>query len=895
MRPGFWRKCRRGFRWLRITTLLVMLAAVICGVWLNRVGVPNFAKTRLVAALREHGVELAFSRMRVRVVRGLVAENVRLGDAKTPGNPSLAAEEVQLKLNLRAFLHGELQVDGVILQQGKLTLPLLVTNGPSHELVLDNIQTTVRFQTNETWSLDHFQADFGGAKLNLSGDIAHAPELRGWELFRSRPGKTPGAWRAQLQQLSDTIDQIHFTGTPQLGLTLNGDAHDLHSLLVKLTVNGDAAQTPWGSARNIQLTAKLTAPADAPTNFDESLAGWTNAFPYRLDWNLHLAQLRTEKVNADSVLCAGVWRAPELAITRLSARLGGGQLEAGARLNVATRELTFTNASSFDIHAIAAWLTEKTRARLAEISWTRPPMLRAGGALVLPAWTKRDPDWRGEVQQTVRLSGELAFTNCTLLGAALDTVQTHFSYSNLVWELPDLAVAQSKTRLLMSGGEDDATKDYHWRIRGVFDPDSARPFLTTSNAVRGFEIVQFTEPLALDAEVRGRLYDYDRIAVNGDIALTNFTVRGEVFGDVTAAVNYTNRVLELLHPLLHNGAQMLKADRLALDFDRRMIYFTNGFSFADPQPMARAIGPKTGRTVEPYHFVQPPTARINGQLPMGDIKIGEGMTNVDLQFDIIKGAPFEWLKLKTPDITGTVHWKGEWLYLSNVVTELYGGMGAGNASFDFRVPHAGADYHFDLNVTNVDLHLLAADMATTTNHLEGVVSGQLIVTDASTQDLMTWNGFGNAHLRDGLLWDVPVFGVLSPVLNAVTPGLGSSRATEATARYIIANGVIETDSLEIHSTLARLQYVGTVDLKQNVSARVTAQPLRNLWVIGPVIGTLLTPVGKLFEYKVSGTLKNPKTEPIYVPKFLLMPLHPIRSLEGLFPSETKNTNAPPGN
>jgi hypothetical protein len=632
-----------------------------------------------------------------------------------------------------------------------------------------------------------------------------------------------------------------------------------------------------------------------PTNYDDSLAGWTNAFPYRLDWQLQLAQLRSEKVDADALSCGGLWLAPELAITNLSVTLGGGELDARARLNVATRELTFTNASCFDVHTIAALLTEKTRARLAEISWAQPPLVRAGGALILPAWTKRDPDWRGEVQQTVRLSGELAVTNGTFAGVAFDLARTHFSYSNLVWELLDFALTQSKTRLAISGSEDDGTKDYHWRISGVFDPEAVRPFLTASNAVRGFEIVQFTEPLALDVAVRGRLYDYERIAVNGNLALTNFSVRGESFGDVTATLNYTNRVLELLNPLLHNGAQMVTADKLTLDFNRRMIYFTNGFSVADPQPMARAIGTKTGRIVEPYHFVQPPTARVNGQIPLGDIKVGEGMTNVDIQFDIIKGAPFEWLKFRTPNITGTIHWRGEWLFLTNVVAEFYGGTGDGYASFDFRVPHAGADYNFDLNVTNVDLHLLATDMSAATNHLEGDLSGQLVVTDASTQDLLTWNGFGNAHLRDGLIWDVPVFGILSPVLNAVTPGLGSSRATEASARYIIAKGVMQTDSLEIRSTMARLQYVGSVDLKQNVNARVTAQPLRNLWVIGPVIGTLLTPVGKLFEYEVTGTLKEPKTKPVYFPKFLLMPLHPIRSLEGLFPADAAKTNAPPGN
>jgi hypothetical protein len=110
----------------------------------------------------------------------------------------------------------------------------------------------------------------------------------------------------------------------------------------------------------------------------------------------------------------------------------------------------------------------------------------------------------------------------------------------------------------------------------------------------------------------------------------------------------------------------------------------------------------------------------------------------------------------------------------------------------------------------------------------------------------------------------------------------------------MTNGVIDSDSLEIRSTMMRLQYAGTVDLRENLDARVTAQLLRDTWVVGPLVSTALWPVSKLFEYHVTGTLKNPKSEPIYVPKFLLMPLHPVRSLEELFPGGDLFSSPPPG-
>jgi len=882
---GFWRKCRVGFRCFRLATLLAVLALVCAFVWFNRVGLPDFLKRPLVEKLRSRGVELEFTRLRLRFVRGLVAENVRLGHAATPGSPAISLAEVQLRLDHRALLHRRLQINSLVLREGKLVWPLTPTNA----LVLNRIQTDLRFQTNDTWSLDHFQAGFAGVKLSLTAEIAHAPEIRHWEMFHGKGTGIQAAVRTQLQKISDTLDRIHFEGSPQLSLTLNGDARDLHSFAVQLNAAAPVVRTPWGSARDVQLAAHLTAPADAPTNFDSAWGWWTNLQPYRLACTMQLTQLQSDKLNADSVVCGSLWQAPELAVTNLSASLGGGQLDAQARLNVATREFAFTNSSCFDVHAVAALLTEKTRERLAEFSWTQPPSLRAGGSMTLPAWTDRQWDWHAQVQPTIRLAGALAFTNGTAFGAAIDSVSTHFNYSNMVWQLPDLAIARAKTRLELAGGEDDATKNYRWHIRGAFDPESLRPFLTASNAARGFGHFKFTAPADLDFEARGRLYDYESIAAAGRAALTDFAVRGQAADSIVSGFQYSNRVVEFFSPRLSRagGTQTMTADRIILDFNSRRIWFVNGFSTAEPEAVARAIGSKTGHTLEPYRFAEPPTVRVNGYAHL------QNTDDADLIFDIIKGAPFRWLKFKTSFIAGTIYWQGQTLTLTNVAAAFYGGSGKGFASFDFRAPHEGADYQFAINVTNVNLRLLAADLLSPTNHLEGTLNGQLLVTHADTRDWRTWDGFGHANLRDGLLWDIPIFGVLSPVLNTISPGLGNSRATEASARFVITNGVIHSDSLEIRSTMMRLQYAGMVDLQENVNARVTAQLLRDTWVVGPLVSTALWPVSKLFEYHVTGTLKNPKSEPVYVPKMLLMPLHPFRSLEELFPYSNFSTNLPP--
>lgn len=876
---GFWRRCRTLFRHLRRLIIFLVLVLICAIGWLNQIGLPDFVKRPLVETLRTRGVELKFARLRLSLRRGLVADDVHIGRAEKIESPTLSLREVQLRLDYPALLHRRLQVDALVLRQGKFVWRL----SPTNALVLDQVQSDLRFQANEIWSLDNFQADFAGAKLRLSGDIAHASAFRNWEIFHGQTTNA-AAWRIHCQTFADTLRQIHFAGTPQLSLTINGDARDTRSFRIHLTVNAAGVDSPWGRAAAVQLAARLMASTGAPANSDRSWGWWTNLQPYRIEWTAQAENLESQQLNAQIVKCGGFWRAPELTVTNLSAELGGGRLDAGARLNVDTRAFIFTNSSYFDPQAIAALLTGKTRNWLAQFSWTRPPILQAAGSLILPEWTNRQPDWRGEVQPTVRLTGDFAATNAAFRGIAIDSAGGSFSYSNLVWRLPHLAVTRPEGALALADVENNVTKDYHWHVQGALAPSALRPLLAANHAERAVDLFTFTQPLWLDADAWGRLYDNDSIGARGHMALTNFTLRGETVSRVESDFCYTNRLLEFFQPRLLTGAQRMRADGIAVDFNSWRIYFTNGFSTADPRAVARAIGRKAGQVMDPYRFAVPCPARVDGYVPL------RGTADADLWFEA-EGAPVEWLKLKTSRITGNIHWLGETLVLTNLTAAFYGGDGNGFAHFDFR-PRQGADFEFAANVRNASLHLLATDLSSPTNHLEGVLSGRFVMTSANSVDWRTWNGYGQANLHDGLIWDVPIFGILSPVLNTVMPGLGSSRATDATARFGMTNGVIFSDDLEIRSTMMRLQYAGTVDLRNRVNARVNAQLLRDTWVVGPLLSTALWPVSKLFEYKITGTLQQPQTEPVYIPKALLMPLHPLRSLEEML-SNGINTNALP--
>ena len=1006
---GFWRKCRLALRLARFVAWAAVLGVLGAMIWFNLVGLPGFLKTRLVTALHERGVQLEFSRMRLRFVHGLICDNVRVGATQETNSPVLTVREVQIRVNFTALLHRRLQVDGLVLHQGNLNIPL----APGDTLALTNLECQLRFEPNDTWTLDEFHASLAGARFALTGEIEHAPEFRHWKMFSAPPASiTPadrGSVQASLKSFSDTLKQIHFDGQPELNARLNGDAREVRSLILAMNIRAPGVQTPWFSVHDLKFAARVGAAAPAPAATDPAWGFWTNLQPFHVEWTAHGTDLNLDHLDAAAVDCDGGWTAPGLSITKFSAVLGGGALDASAKLNVATRELNFNLHSGFDPHAAAALLASPARRQLAQISWTAPPRLRAEGSLVLPPWTGGASDWQTNLAPRLRLQGELAFTNTRVAGfPRLDSVHTHFSCTNRVWQLPDLAVVQGRTALALSGWVDEAAQNFHGALAGRLDAASVQPFLTTSNAARGFAYLTFREPVALALDATGNLRDLAALVITGRVAATNFAIRGlpvdsftatfnharqiwdlpglsfiqgktvfelsgrldeatqnfhgtlagrldadsvrpflppnaargfayltfrepvalsvEAAGNLrqpaaltatgyVAAVNfairnqwldrvaatfsYSNLTAEFYQPKLERagGAEQFAADRLTLDLAGERLFLRGGAGHVSPTVVAAAIGPKTAEAMAPYQFLAMPEATVNGCIPLkheGDELVTD---DADLRFDVVGTAPFRWRRFQTPAITGTIHWLANDLILTNVVSECYGGRAHGWGVFDVQTPGDGTDFSFFMAGTNVDFHAMGCALWSPTNQLRGWLTGSLNVTRANSSDWRTWDGYGHAELREGLLWDAPIFGLMSPVLNTITPGLdvGSSRATDGAGSCIMTNGVIFTDTLEIRSLTMRLNYVGTVDLEENVSARVQAQLLRNTPLLGSLFSVMLLPVSKAFECDVAGTLDQPRITPVYIPfpKVLGAPLHPIRTVEEIFSAPATNSPAKP--
>jgi hypothetical protein len=994
----FQRLLRIYFRRFRICSWLLILTVLAALFYLNQIGLPEFVKKPLLEKLHARGIDLQFTRLRLRFDRGLVADNVRFGTPDNPASPQLALKEIQLRLDYAALMKRRLRVDSLVLRGGELNWPLATSNEIPRKLAVENLQTELQLLPGDVWKLDKFQAHFGGADFQLSGTITNASAIRDWKYFHAQKGPRTARTNVlerQLERIADTIEQLHFATPPELNLEIHGDARAPSSFTGHLALRADGAETPWGTVdrgmlfirlisaeprglprleltlsassahtrwatatnlnidfhalaenggTNFNAELKFTAArlgskwGDAsdvqfigqwlhsPTNAipisghgeihiaqadtiwgrgkqlqffswlstpakivktDSSWEWWTKIAPYGLDVDCRAGEIESPKLSATNILCAAQWRAPHLQISKISAKLYGGSLTAQANLAVDTREFSFSGSSDFDAQKISPLLTRQGQHWISQFSWEKPPKLAAEGALVLPAWTNHHPDWRAEVKPTVELRGHVVAEKAAFRGVPFDAAELHFSYTNEVWRLPDLVATRPEGRLELFHESNDETHEYLFKFHSTIDPKIARPLLTRTEK-RWFDLAKFSGPPVIDAEVRGRWRDLESISANGHFAATNLSFRGESIGGVQSTILLTNKFLAFIEPSLERGTQHMSAASLVVNWGVEKVFITNGVSTADPSAVARAIGPVVERGFEPYHFLQPPLAYVHGAIPFHP---GGG---ADLHFDV-DGGPFEWWKFKMPRITGKIDWVGDNLSLQNVRSDFYFGQASGDAEFNFN-KETGTGCQFDVTVTNANLHLLMNDLSSGTNRLEGWLSGRLTVMRGEPGEPKTWEGVGRASLRDGLIWEIPVFGIFTPVLDTILPGLGSSRASEGAASFVVTNGVVHSDDLEIRASGARLQYRGDVDFDGQINARVEAALLRDTWVVGRVLSLALWPVSKVFEYKVSGTLAKPKMEPLYlVPRLIMIPLHPIETMKELLakPPEQTNTNAPP--
>ena len=653
-------------------------------------------------------------------------------------------------------------------------------------------------------------------------------------------------------------------------------------------------RTPWGQAVAVRLAGQFrqVAPTLPP---DESWAGWAKIAPFAFSWQAEADTVAAQQLAAEHLACGGYWAAPRLFVTNLQARLYGGAAKADADLDAASRAVRLKWNSDFDLLALRPVLPASALEYVDRISWERPPMLNLEASARLPAWTNPGPAFVETLLPTLAAAADFQSGPVAYQGLKLNSLNAHAVFAESVLRNLELHATRPEGAADVTHVVDKAAGEICLTVRSTIDPMIAKPFAGTG-AAPVFAMVSFTTPPTVDATIRLAREGGALRSLAGTFAASNVTFRGETALALATGFSFTNRVIDLLAPtaIFTNGFG--RAEAIRINLNTMQLHITNGSSTMDPLILGRAIDDDTTLEImREYQFLTPPTAKVYGTVGMG------GKVPFDLHLDLV-GGPFRWWRINARKLSGKVGFTGNIVTIADAHGEFHEGELDFNARFDIAPTNRatglratnGAFMQFHAVGTNINLKSLLQDLTGGTRQVSGLFSADLQVTNAFTLDWNSWQGFGNLSLKDGELWQMPVFSIFSTILNTVSPGLGNVHFKSATASYGITNAVIASRDLQFDSALVRINYRGSVDFHENMDGVVQASVLRNTGVLGSVFSTVLWPFTKALEYKVAGTLDKPVAEPLHMgTKILLLPLAPLEAVTGIFTGGPGKTNSPP--
>jgi hypothetical protein len=639
------------------------------------------------------------------------------------------------------------------------------------------------------------------------------------------------------------------------------------------TLNATQTESDWGSVSAASLVLQIRRTDDS-SPADPAWGHWNQIKPFTLVCQAEATNVLTPKLKLAHVAVQGGWHPPLLTIDKAEADMLNGHLNAGGVLDVVSREVQTRAAVDFDPHLVAPLLTSAAQHWISLYDWEAPPNLSASFRFVLPPWTNRIEDWPEASRDSIQLAGDFSVGRGAFRGIAVTNAQSHFTYSNRVWKVSGLRVAGPGGALGLDYDWSDVTDAFHFRFDSKLDPATALPLLTAPER-RTLSQASFLDKPMIQGDVWGNWHTPATTGFAGSLAAGHFTVRGESVDELHVQLDYTNLLLRLSQLSLGHATGRVEIPLATVNLASNLFFMTNASSTMDPEPVRRALGKYAPPFMREVHFDSPPLVQASGSfIPANDY-------GTDMRF-IVRGDHFHWNGLNADSAQGSVYYHFRTVEVTNIQASIYAGKVRGWLTIEWE-PSLGTRFSSDCTLRDIDLRTLAQELTSKKSKVEGMLDGHLVLAapyDASSTNLF---GHGWLNVHNGLLWDIKIFGIFSPILNAIAPGSGNSRARQATADFTITNGVLATDNLEIHSSGFRLFYRGTVDSRKRLNARVEANLLRDTPLFGYFLGWMLTPLDKLFEYRVTGTLQKPITEPLYIPKVFMAIMRPFSTLKEMRP------------
>jgi hypothetical protein len=292
--------------------------------------------------------------------------------------------------------------------------------------------------------------------------------------------------------------------------------------------------------------------------------------------------------------------------------------------------------------------------------------------------------------------------------------------------------------------------------------------------------------------------------------------------------------------------------KVVYDFKDQWVMLDSVVSTVMVKEIAIMFGPHFDEYMRPYIFTIAPKVSFHGKIDLFDSRAesindfkAEIATDGFLHYAFLgKELQFEKPKIE-------LSMKKRQLYLKSKGAPLFDGKLGLNLHIDMDRPDAQIETSLQLTDMSFQKFMKVFYQY---DQPSGIMNGSLTLAGALGK-FETMKGEGSITVTEGYILSIPFLGGLSDVLGSIIPNFGVAKAGRAYSSFTLAEGEIRVKEMEITSTSFTLIGNGKYDFVNDNLDLDTRVNVRG------VVGLLLFPVSKLFEYHGVGSLKNTKWSP----------------------------------
>lgn len=790
----------------------VAILLVLVIIWLSVWGVPRPWLDRTLAELRQHGFILKVGQARLDIFHGLAFEDVALYESATARSPLLAAEKISVFINPRDWRRGEHGIRSISILNGVTTLELGYAHLPG--VCVSNIQTRLWVAGNDL-RVSEWTCDALGAHWSGHGVVREA--------FGG-----PAISHARLN-LAAALALLRRTEPDWL----------------KPALDFRQAAT-WFAAPTLNFDFVVVRGTPAANRIHAQLQG--GAMDYA---SVHFSQWQAELASTGTLVHAAA-----------TLQQGGQQLAVRGWID-GVPPYTATAGIVCDLPAkqVLALLPDSWAAAYADGGF----FVNGPAALNLTL----GPAPAGSLLE--HIEGACRLRNLDAGHVAVPRLKLQFirhgDEVTFVHVAADVGAGTQRGQLDGNFALHLKTRTYAGQAHTTFDPNVLGPAVNagTSNLLA---LMHFRgQPPVCDVTVTGLLDDASALLVTGRVVATNFTFREEPVMLAESTFSVLHGVLDLpdAHAVREDGQAQ---GHVTYNMDDALLEL-NVSGVAPLHPVAHMIAPGFERIMRQFEFQGPVQLLVNGR-----ISVGSTLRGTDLRVSA-EGEHMGWQRLLADHASFDLIATGSHFTFTNIHGVFCGGPFQGVADFSDVEAPTNCRYTASVVLTNANfarlcemLHPASGGGTAASGTMTGELTGQAQLS-GWLDPWKSMEGSGSVYVHNGSIFQFRLFGGLSKVLDKIYPGLGYLSQTELHMPFTVGGGKLRSDDISIKGTVISLSSRGEYRFSNELDFQAQVQLLRN-GIFADVVRWVTTPLTKLLEFKLIGTLEEPRWRPVNLPKELFL-------------------------